>query len=158
MAAVYRVAPLKAGEIEAAFPLAYACLGTPDLETWRETVRRFADHDESGLVAAERDGYIRGLLAYSVLPSVSGRQVLVVQSLGVLELLFPERAALALVDAVKAIARTSNCDEIVFAVAQDSGWLSTLLSDHAWQDAGRLMVGHQPVMVDNRYHGHRRGA
>lgn len=149
MTAAYQVSPLGEGHVDAAFPLAHACLGTPDLGTWRAVARRYAEGEKSGLIIAERDGYIRGLLAYSMVPSLKGGYELVVNAVGVLELLFPERAALALADATRAIARAHACEEIVFAVPHDSEWLTALLSDHAWHDAGRLMVGHRAMTIDS---------
>ncbi|MDD3445023.1 MAG: hypothetical protein PHS60_06410 [Zavarzinia sp.] len=150
MGTAYQVSPLKAARVDAAFPLAQACLGAPDLATWRATAARFAADAGSGLIVAEREGYIRGLAAYSLVPAISGGRELVVHALGVLELLFPERAALALADAMRAVARAQDCAEIVFAVPDDSAWLTALLSDHAWHEAGRVMVGHRAVTIEGK--------
>lgn len=150
MASAYQVTPLATDHVDEAFPLAHACLGVPDLGTWRRTAARFAKDEDCGIVIAERDGYIRGLAAYCLLPAISGERELVVNALAVLELLFPERAALALVDAMRAVARAQQCGDIVFAVPNDSAWLTSLLSDHAWHDAGRLMVGHSAQTIEAR--------
>lgn len=148
MVAAYQVSPLAQDQVDAAFPLAHACLGTPDLTTWRSVAKRYIGDVGCGMILAERDGYIRGLLSYSMVPSLRGGCELVVNAVGVLELLFPERAALALVDATRAIARAQACDDIVFAVPYDSEWLAGILSDHAWHEAGRLMVGHRAMTID----------
>ncbi|PWR23478.1 hypothetical protein [Zavarzinia compransoris] len=141
MSAPYHVSTLQAARVDAAFPLANACLGATDLASWRGTASRFSGRADRGLIAAEREGYITGLLAYAVLPTPAGGREMVVHALGVLELLFPEHAGLALVEAARTIARDLDCADVVLALPERSvPWAAALFSGGDWHDAGRLAV------------------
>lgn len=150
MSGTYHVSNLQGAQVDAAFPLANACLGATDLTSWRGTASRFAGRADRGLIAAEREGYITGLLAYAVLPTPSGGRELVINALGVLELLHPEHAGLALVEAARTIARDLDCADVLLAVPEHSvPWVSALVSSGAWRDAGRLVtVSAQPVTFE----------
>lgn len=103
---------LEAGDVDKAFILAR--LGYRDLtiETWRKMAAATLGQRAGGsgiLFAHTQAGQAKGLLLYTIAPTLSGQPSLRVERLVAFDLLDPQTVADALVAEVLSIARRRNC-------------------------------------------------
>jgi len=125
----YEIHHLAIGQVAQAFPLVREFAGELTLERWRDFAAAMVAPAPvgrgvaaSGIVAAERLGYIRGLFTYIVIADLSHEQVLLVQNFCVIEVIRRDGVSDALLGEMAKLARQLSCKAIHAILEPGSEW------------------------------------
>ncbi len=132
----YLVRPLAAERVAQAFPLIRDAVGRVSLEEWSRFASALTAPGEpdaperaSGIVVAERQGYIRGLCTYQAQPHLGHGLVMLVHHLVVLEVVGRKAVADALLSAVDELAERQGCRALHVTLPLTSEWAVGYLRD-----------------------------
>jgi hypothetical protein len=122
----YRVSPLTGDRVEQAYPLARDAIGHPTLERWADYATTVLDDDKgavgAGFMVAERNGYIRGMFSYRILPSLTHGRILMLQDFAVLEMAGSGSVVEALLAAGRDLAQAHGCRAIHTQLPEHAKW------------------------------------
>lgn len=109
--------------VDCAYPIVRLAANDLSPDAWRQLSSAFLQRDEknpalnSGIVTIEDDdGYVHGLCSYSVTPDLRHGPSLLVDNFIAVDIVHTERARLALIDAMVALARRLGCNAVHLTV------------------------------------------
>ncbi len=131
MTSPYIIGPLESDRAALAYPLVRDIIGGASLDEWLRYVEALtapsaSQARESGIIIAERHGYIRGLFSHSVKRSLLCGRVFVLDEFAVLEMAGREGVIAALMKTAREMARRRGCQALYANIPPDAEWASEL--------------------------------
>ena len=142
----YHIRHLALKQIAQAFPLIREYAQGISLDQWTQFAESVIGNkgagdrtSASGIVAAERLGYIRGLFSYAALPDLRHERVLLVQDFNVVELVRRDTVSQLLLMEMSALARRLSCGAVHALLQSESEWALLHFQRHGHQLQGTAL-------------------
>lgn len=121
MQAHYSLRPLTLDAAAKAWPLVRSVDDAVSLSQWQQFVKRSHDSAEAaGVMAVEREGYIRGMFVWRLESDMANRRILQIDLFTISDALLRHSATEALLDGLQALAHKLDAHSIKTSLAVDS--------------------------------------
>jgi hypothetical protein len=117
-----------------AFPLLRELEPKLDLDSWVKYANSMIESKEAvrGAFGAERDGYLRGIFCYEVLPDITHGRVLHVRNFVVLDMVERDMIAKTLYRSIGNLAAQNQCNTVQVHLHPQCQWAATLLENNGY--------------------------